>query len=135
MTPEEAEREALAGEYVLGTLDAAQARAVRDDPTMAEAIAGWETRLAPWQALAVPEAPPPDLWTRIETSWAMVRPWHHGFWHHRPWHLRPGHLRPCHLGHRHFGQRHLRPWHRPGPPGSPASGRSAPPRHSPAWRC
>ena len=120
MTPEEAEREALAGEYVLGTLDAAQARAVRDDPTMAEAIAGWETRLAPWQALAVPEAPPPDLLARIETSWAMVR---------------PGHLRPCHLGHRHFGQRHLRPWHRPGPPGSPASGRTARPRHSPAWRC
>ncbi len=68
MSPEEEEREGLAAEYVLGTLNAAEARAVRDDPEMAEAIAAWEARLAPLQALALPEAPPPDLWARIESS-------------------------------------------------------------------
>jgi anti-sigma-K factor RskA len=66
MNPEE--RDALAAEYVLGTLNAAEARAVRDDPSMAEAVAAWEARLAPLHALAVPEAPPPDLWSRIEES-------------------------------------------------------------------
>lgn len=66
MSPEEEEREALAAEYVLGTLDAAQARAVGDDPAMAALIAAWEARLAPLQALALPEAPPADLWARIE---------------------------------------------------------------------
>ncbi len=64
----EEERDALAGEYVLGTLNAAEARAVRDDPTMAPLIAAWEARLAPLHALAAPEAPPPDIWARIERS-------------------------------------------------------------------
>ncbi len=64
----EDEKQGLAGEYVLGTLTAAEARAVRDDPEMAAAIAEWETRLAPLQALMPQEAPPPDLWARIERS-------------------------------------------------------------------
>ena len=70
----EEERDVLAGEYVLGTLGAAEAQAVRDDPGMATAIAGWEARLAPLHALALPEAPPPDLWARIEQSLAPARP-------------------------------------------------------------
>lgn len=67
MTPEE--RQALAAEYVLGTLDAATVRmvsmAAAADPILAEEIADWEVALAPLQDLAPPEAPPPELWERI----------------------------------------------------------------------
>jgi anti-sigma-K factor RskA len=63
------ETEALAGEYVLGTLDAATSDSVRrsmeTDAALREAVAGWELRLAPLSHLALPEAPPPDLWDRI----------------------------------------------------------------------
>jgi anti-sigma-K factor RskA len=66
------DREVLAGEYVLGTLGARQAAAVEAamarDPALADAVAGWERRLAPLSRLAVPEAPPPDLWARIEAG-------------------------------------------------------------------
>ena len=64
------DRDALAGEYVLGTLDARQADAVAaalpTDPALAAAVAGWERNLAPLLLLAPPEAPPPNLWDRIE---------------------------------------------------------------------
>lgn len=67
-----AERDALAGEYVLGTLDARAAaevaRAMDTDPALREAVAAWEARLAPLTALAPPEAPPPGLWERIAAS-------------------------------------------------------------------
>jgi anti-sigma-K factor RskA len=70
MTPEE--RDALAGEYVLGTLEAGAAReverALASDAELREAVAGWEARLAPLTALAPEEAPPPDLWERIEAA-------------------------------------------------------------------
>jgi anti-sigma-K factor RskA len=63
---------ALAGEYVLGTLDARQARLIEAAlPTHADLAAlvdAWEDRLAPLSALAVPEAPPPQLWDRIEAA-------------------------------------------------------------------
>lgn len=72
MTPEETDREALAGEYVLGTLDAREAaaveRAMATDPALRDAVAAWEARLAPLSALAPPEAPPPGLWARIEAA-------------------------------------------------------------------
>jgi anti-sigma-K factor RskA len=64
-----AERAALAGEYVLGTLDAATARAVEraldTDAALRAEVEAWEARLAPLAALAPPEAPPPGLWDRI----------------------------------------------------------------------
>ena len=64
------EREVLAAEYVLGTLTAYEAalitRALLADAPLAEAVAAWERRLAPLTELAVPEAPPPELWSRIE---------------------------------------------------------------------
>jgi anti-sigma-K factor RskA len=64
-----AARDALAAEYVLGTLEAREAaevaRALATDAALAEAVARWEARLAPLAALAPPEAPPPDLWSRI----------------------------------------------------------------------
>ncbi|WP_439596775.1 anti-sigma factor [Falsiroseomonas sp.] len=70
MTPEE--REALAAEYVLGTLEAREAAAVaaalEHDAALAEAVAAWEARLAPLTALAPPEAPPPGLWDRIAAA-------------------------------------------------------------------
>lgn len=60
----------LAGEYVLGALDAAEMRAVRRqamvDPLLARAIAGWEQRLAPLAETVPPVAPPAALWGRIE---------------------------------------------------------------------
>jgi len=80
------ERDVLAGEFVLGTLDAATAARVVDglatDPALREAVAAWEARLAPLAALTPPEAPPADLWDRIEARIApspvpVLRP--------RPW--------------------------------------------------
>ncbi len=74
----EEEREALAGEYVLGTLGAREAAAVAaalpTDPALAAAVAAWERRLAPLQALAPAEAPPPGLLARIERSLDGARP-------------------------------------------------------------
>jgi anti-sigma-K factor RskA len=65
-----AERDALAAEYVLGTLEAREAaevaHALPADPALAEDVARWEAHLAPLAVLAAPEAPPPDLWARIE---------------------------------------------------------------------
>lgn len=62
----------LAGEYVLGTLPAAERRAVAQrlpaEPALQAAVTDWETRLLPLTALAEPVAPPEGLWTRIEQS-------------------------------------------------------------------
>jgi anti-sigma-K factor RskA len=73
-----AERDALAGEYVLGTLDARAAaevvRAMETDAALRQAVAAWEARLAPLTALAPPEAPPPGLWDRIAASLDGPRP-------------------------------------------------------------
>lgn len=69
------DRDALAGEYVLGTLrgaarDEFAARLARE-PDLAEAVAGWEQRLNP-VAQSLPSAKlPPDLWARIERGIAM----------------------------------------------------------------
>jgi len=66
----DAEREALAAEYVLGTLSAHEAalvlQAMATDAALAGAVADWELRLAPLTSLARREAPPADLWDRIE---------------------------------------------------------------------
>jgi len=65
-----AERDAVAGEYVLGILEAAERaeidRALPGDPALAAAIAAWEIHLAPLSRLAPPAAPPADLWDRIQ---------------------------------------------------------------------
>jgi hypothetical protein len=66
------EREALAGEYVLGTLDARVAASVAGalaaDRGLRQAVEAWEDRLTPLASLAVQEAPPPELWGRIEAG-------------------------------------------------------------------
>ena len=66
------EREALAGEYVLGTLDARMAATIATaiivDRGLRQAVEAWEDRLTPLASLAVQEAPPPELWDRIEAG-------------------------------------------------------------------
>lgn len=65
-------RQALAGEYVLGTLDARAAAAVREaaaaDAALRAELEAWEDRLTPLASAIPQEAPPPDLWNRIEAD-------------------------------------------------------------------
>jgi anti-sigma-K factor RskA len=74
--PREAPEEiqVLAGEYVLGALDAAEMRAVRQragvDAALADAILAWERRLGPLVDVVAPVAPPWNLWARIEAATA-----------------------------------------------------------------
>ncbi len=62
----------LAAEYVLGTLEPAEAadvaRRLPIEPPLAASVIAWEDRLAPLALLAPPVTPPPDLWTRLERS-------------------------------------------------------------------
>jgi anti-sigma-K factor RskA len=62
----------LAAEYVLGTLELAEAEAalrrLETDAAFAAEVAFWEARLAPLALLAPPVAPPGNLWARIEDS-------------------------------------------------------------------
>ncbi len=82
----------LAGEYVLGVLDATQRAAVErriaGDPGFARLVTQWENRLAPLLESLGSEAVPAHLWPRIRTSlgWPSVstaspRLWQRtGFW-------------------------------------------------------
>lgn len=69
--------DALAGEYVLGTLDLAERRAIEAralrEPALAAAIADWERRLVPVLTDVAPVAPPKDLLKRIEAEIARTR--------------------------------------------------------------
>ncbi|RSZ43989.1 MULTISPECIES: anti-sigma factor [unclassified Variovorax] len=68
--------DALAGEYVLGTLSAGARAAVearmRDEPALRDAVQAWEARLLPLTVLSLPEEPSPTLWPRIERSLGSV---------------------------------------------------------------
>ncbi|MBV7542364.1 anti-sigma factor domain-containing protein [Acidovorax sp. sic0104] len=70
--------DALAGEYVLGTLPAATRHALEQrlpaDPALQRAVLAWESRLHPLTQLAEPVAPSPRLWERIDASLQAVRP-------------------------------------------------------------
>lgn len=70
------DRDAVAAEYVLGTLTAHEAllveQALGGDPALREAVAAWEQRLAPLTVLAPPEAPPAGLWGQIERRVASI---------------------------------------------------------------
>jgi anti-sigma-K factor RskA len=73
MIPTDAQgRDEFAAEFVLGTLEARDAvrvaTAILTDADLARRVVAWEARLAPLAGLAVPEAPPPDLWRRIEAQ-------------------------------------------------------------------
>lgn len=64
--------DALAGEYVLGTLPEDERDYVQDrlqhDGALRAAVARWEARLAPLTELAEPVAPSDKLWRRISGS-------------------------------------------------------------------
>jgi anti-sigma-K factor RskA len=66
------DRDVLAAEYVLGTLEGDEAqeavRLLRDDPAFAAMVRAWETRLAPLAAIVAPVEPPPELWDRIAAA-------------------------------------------------------------------
>lgn len=66
------ELRALAGEYVLGTLSAAERaeaeRLLLANPDFAAEVRLWRRRLDPLNAGIAPVAPPPQLWSRIEAS-------------------------------------------------------------------
>jgi anti-sigma-K factor RskA len=64
--------DALAADYVLGTLPASDRRAVEarlpGDAALRDAVDGWEARLLPLTALAAPVDPSDGLWPRIAGS-------------------------------------------------------------------
>lgn len=70
------DRDLLAAEYVLGTLEAQDAEQAAHllvtDAAFAAAVRDWEGRLAPLAACAPEVTPSPQLWDRIETSMAAA---------------------------------------------------------------
>jgi anti-sigma-K factor RskA len=64
--------EALAGEYVLGTLSAEERLAVQqrllDSPDLARLVAEWEDRLAPLAEDLPPVTPRPEVWRRLRRT-------------------------------------------------------------------
>lgn len=64
--------QALAGEYVLGTLSRAERQQVElqlaDNPALRDAVAAWEQRFVPLLSLVAPVAPPAPVWQRIGRS-------------------------------------------------------------------
>ena len=64
------EKSALAGEYVLGTLSAAERanveRALATDPELASEVRFWQRRLSGLNAAAKPVEPPAGVWAGIE---------------------------------------------------------------------
>ncbi len=68
----------LAAEYVLGTLHRDERTllmsTLANDPEARAAVAAWETRLAPLSAALDEVAPPPELWSRIESALPSTRP-------------------------------------------------------------
>lgn len=77
MTAED-DKEALAAEYVLGTLDAderAQAQLmISVDTDFAAAVQGWERRLGELSAMVDPKEPPAETWLRVKEKVAGVEP-------------------------------------------------------------
>jgi anti-sigma-K factor RskA len=73
---EPSDRDLLAAECVLGTLEGEEAleaaRLLRDDPTFAAAVRAWEARLAPLANTVPPVTPPPELWERIAAATGVV---------------------------------------------------------------
>ena len=69
--------DALAAEYVLGTLGQAERTAVaarlQREPKLAAAIRAWERRMAPLTRVAVPVAPPEGLFDAIQARIAAPR--------------------------------------------------------------
>ena len=77
MTTDE-DRDALAAEYALGTLDGderAQAQALTIvDPAFALLVRQWERRLGELDVLVAPVEPPPATWEKIKAQIAGIEP-------------------------------------------------------------
>lgn len=75
MNESDDELQQLAGEYVLGTLSAAQRKEVEQrlsrEEALRSAVEQWEQRLMPLSAIPEPQELPPQLWPRIAAS---IRP-------------------------------------------------------------
>ncbi|WP_332697389.1 anti-sigma factor [Bosea sp. (in: a-proteobacteria)] len=73
-----AERDALAGEYVLGLIEGAEFAAAEarhaSERDFATAVETWRGHLAAIDATATPILPPADLWRRIEAGLAGIMP-------------------------------------------------------------
>jgi anti-sigma-K factor RskA len=69
---EHSDRDLLAAEYVLGSLEGEERgeaeRLLASDPAFARSVADWQQRLTPLAAQVAPVAPPVDLWARIDRS-------------------------------------------------------------------
>jgi len=85
--PEPPRADLLAGEYVLGVLDAraraeAEARIARD-PGFARLVGEWDLRLAPWLSAFPVADVPAHVWPRIRTAlgWTPVVAQPEGLWH------------------------------------------------------
>ena len=78
--------EVLAGEFVLGVLDALQRRSLQarvdSDVVFARHVADWERRFAPWLTDIEPVEPPAQVWTGIRErlGWQEARPARTGLW-------------------------------------------------------
>lgn len=76
----------LAGEFVLGVLDAAQRRALQaridSDRDFALRVADWERRLAPWLDSIEPLQAPSQVWERVcaDLGWRGGAPARVSFW-------------------------------------------------------
>ena len=72
------DKDALASEYVLGTLDAderAQVEAlILFEPAFAETVRRWERRLGELNVLVAPVEPPPAVWEKIKAQLPHVEP-------------------------------------------------------------
>lgn len=70
--------QALAGEYVLGLLDEAQAREIErrmtQDTALRDAVAAWRDRFVELDASVTPATPSDDLWSRIASDIAAPAP-------------------------------------------------------------
>lgn len=66
------DREMLAAEHALGALGAAERREaerrVREDPTFAQAVEGWNRRLSPLLEGVAPVAPSAPVWAAVEAG-------------------------------------------------------------------
>ena len=76
MTPADDELQGRAGEYVLGTLEAADRRALEraqpHDSELRAAVDAWQERLLPLTAFAPPVEPSQALWSRIDRDLALA---------------------------------------------------------------
>jgi anti-sigma-K factor RskA len=72
------DKQGLAAEYVLGTLDVAEREQaesyIRSDPAFAALVQDWERKLGELSAMVDPVPPPPELWMGIQGRLAEVTP-------------------------------------------------------------